>query len=162
MEENDDSGFTIPPPDFTQGDYSTPYDQRAAMTLKLIKNKLDSTLLPLNIKTTIYTDMGELVNNSSMTNISIGQIKEFLGDFDLIWMNYETFVNRSYRKELNYIKSIIRTIFKQNLNKSKDSMLLRLVFEDHHRYEVRQKHEKVDEKVSRWKDRFKKKSKEIE
>ena len=104
--------------------------------------------------------MGELVNNSSMTNISIGQIKEFLGDFDYIWMTYETFINRAHRKELNYIKSIIRTIFKQNLNKSKDSTLLRLVFEDRHRYEVKQQQEKVDEKVGRWRDKFKKREKQ--
>ena len=61
---------------------------------------------------------------------------------------------------LNYIKSIIRTIFKQNLNKSKDSTLLRLVFEDRHRYEVKQQQEKVDEKVGRWRDKFKKREKQ--
>ena len=39
-------------------------------------------------------------------------------------------------------------------------MLLRLVFEDRHRYEVKQQSEKVDEKVGRWRDKFKKKPKE--
>jgi len=148
MVENEDD-FVIPPPDFSQGDYHTPYDQRAAMTLKLIKNKLDSSLLPPNVKSTIYNDMGELVNNSSMTNITLGQIKEFLGDFDYIWMTYETFINRIYRKELNYIKSVIRTIYKQNLNKSKDGFYPSLVFEQRYKYEVKQEKIEPEEKVRR-------------
>ena len=146
--ENDD--FEIPPPDFSQGDYQTPFDQRAAMTLKLIKTKLDSTLLPPKVKSTIYNDMTELVNNSSMTNISLGQVKEFLGDFDYIWMTYETFINRIYRKELNYIKSIIRTIFKQNLNKSKEGFYSSLVFEQRYKYDIKQEKAQPEEKVRRF------------
>ena len=145
----DDDGFVLPPPDFTQGDYATPYDQRAAMTLKLIKNKLDSSLLPDNIKKHIYNDMIELVNNASMTNITLGQIREFLGNFDEIWMRYKTFVNRSYRKELNYIEPTIRTMFKMNLNKSKGGFYPSLVFEQRYRYDIRQQKESPEEKATR-------------
>lgn len=156
----DEDDFDIPAPDFTQGDYHTPYDQRAAMTLKLIKNKLDSSLLPDDVKKTIYNDMGELVNNSSMTNITIGQIQEFLGDFDYIWMTYETFINRAYRKELNYIKSLIRTMFKQNLNKSKEGFYSSLVFEQRYRYDIKQQRETGEEKVKKWFGKNKKKDDE--
>ena len=152
-----DDDFEIPPPDFSRGDYQTPYDHRAAMTLKLIKNKLDSTLLPDKIKHTIYNDMSELINNSSMTNISRGQIKEFLGDFDFIWMTYTTYINRIYRKEINYIRELIRTIFKQNLNKSKDGFYPSLVFEQRYKYDISQKREEPEEKVRKF---FKKKPKE--
>jgi len=160
MAENNDDGFVIPPPDFSTGDYQTPYDHRAAMTLKLIKNKLDSTLLPDDIKKTIYNDMGELVNNSSMTNITRGQIKEFLGDYDLIWMFYTTFINRIYRKELNYIREVIRTIFKQNLNKSKDGFYPSLVFEQRYHYDISQKKSEPEERIKRWKKKFRKEPKE--
>jgi len=168
MEERE-GDWVIPPPDFSQGDYGTPYDQRAAMTLKLIKNKLDSSLLPPDIKSTIYNDMGELVNNASMTNITIGQIREFLGDFDLLWMNYKAFINRAYRKELNYIRAYrkelnyieasIRTFFKMNLNKSKEGFYPSLVFEQRYRYDIKQQKEPAEERVKKW---FKGKPKVVE
>ncbi len=151
--------FTFTPPDLSGEGYQIPVDQRAAMTLKLIKHKIDTALLPDEVKKRIYNDMNILVNNASMTNISIGQVKEFLGDFDYIWMSYTVYINRTYRKELSYIKPSIRTIFKQNLNKSKDGFYSSLVFEQRYKYDIKQQKEPTEERVRGW---FHKKPKNVE
>jgi len=141
--------INIPDPQLIPEQYEPPSNQNALMILRLIKNKLESTLLPDDIKKHIMSDMTELVNNASMTNISISQVQEFLGDFDYIWMTYETFVNRSFRRELNYIKPSIRTIFKQNLNKSKGGFYPSLVFEQRYKYDIKQQRETPEEKTKR-------------
>ena len=149
----------IPDPQLIPEQYEPPSSQNALMILRLIKNKIDSTLLPKDIKQHVMDMMAEFINNASMTNISINQVPEFLGDFDYICMTYTTFVNRRYRKELNYLLPSLRMILKMNLNKSKDGLYPKLVFEQ--RYRIEQHKETEEEKNRRWWGKTKPEKKQV-
>lgn len=116
-----DEGFTFDPPTMdTDTNYGfIPPNQEAAWMLHLIKVKIENTNLPDDVKKTILTDMEPYINNASMTNITQGQVREFLGGYKEIWMKYYIFINKKkYKQELTYLETRIREILIQNLNKS--------------------------------------------
>jgi len=134
--------FTIPPPEFNDSDRSDgffPPSPHAAWILKLIQIQLSKSTIPDEMKDDIIMDMEVYVNNASMTNITQGQVKEFLGGFKELWMKYRIFkFRKKYWASLNVLETRIREIFIQNLNKSIDGFQPELVFVQKHDYDVRQ------------------------
>ena len=135
--------FTIPPPDFENhygesGPYMPP-TAHAAWILRLIQIQLAKSDLPDEMKKEIIDDMEVYVNNASMTNITQGQVKEFIGGFKELFMKYRVFkFRKKYWRELNVIETRIREIFIQNLNKSIGGFQPELVFVQKHDYNMRQ------------------------
>ena len=137
--------FTIPPPEFGQESGGMNYDgmmaptAHAAWILKLIQVQLSKADIPAGMKRVIMDDMEVYVNNASMTNITQGQVREFLGGFKELFMKYRIFqFRKKYWKELNVVETRIRELFVMNLNKSINGFQPELVFIQKHDYDVRQ------------------------
>jgi len=140
-------GSEIVSPDFTDDGGSYPFvptSQDAAMILELIRVRIKDTKLPTDIQTRILHDMEGYINNMSMTNITQGQVNEFLGGYKEIWMKYRIFeFRKKYWKELNTLETRIREIFIQNCNKSINGLLIDRVFIRKHDYDVKQSNKSV-------------------
>lgn len=153
MTVDEQHGFSIEPPDFEQQTERSglfPPSQDAAWMLQLIKLQLDKTSLPDDIKQSLLLDLGPYIDNAGMSNMTRGEVKMFLGEFEELWMKYKIFVYRKkFKKELNYIKTYVRTLLMQNYNKAIEGWQGNHVFERHTRqeYKIRQTQEDVSEKI---------------
>ena len=70
------------------------------------------------------------IDCAGMTNITKGQVLEFLGGYMELWLRYRIFkVSKKYVPELNYVMAYLREIFLMTLNKSVDGWQGNHVFE---------------------------------
>ena len=141
----DDYGFSVLPPDIQQMEKAKyldgghfPPNAEAAWMLQLIQINLDKLSLPDDIKKSFIQDITPYIVNASMTKMTRGEVKLFLGEFEELWMKYKIFIFRKkFVKELNYIKTLIRGFLMQNYNKSIDGWQGDHVFERKSEYRVR-------------------------
>jgi len=143
--------FTIPPPEFEEKREETlqlPMNEQSAIVAKMIEAKITSTQLPDELKHRLISDMNVLVYNAATTNVTLGHIRLFLYKFEKLWMKSYIFVyGKKHRKTLVYLKDTIRTLYEQNLLKSYDFGMAKLIFEDRKRYDVTQRNIPVAEKM---------------
>ncbi len=139
--------YTIQPPDpemlekmdRSSDDGLFPPNAEAAWMLQLIQINLDKTKLPDDIKDRIVSDMTPLITNASMTKMSRGEVRLFLGMFEEQWMKFKIFVFRKkFARELSYAKSLLMTLFMQNYNKSIEGWQGDHVFERKTEYKIKQ------------------------
>ena len=115
--------YNNPPPEFgvqydTQNSYFPP-NPDAAWILQLIKLKIGKTNLPDKIKDKLIDDITPYIENASMTKMTRGEVRLFLGEFEELWMKFNIYVHRDrYKKEMSYLKTYIRGLLMQNYNKS--------------------------------------------
>lgn len=141
MPEDD---FVFKPPRYEggQGGFMPP-NAHAAWMLKLIK--LD---LPEEIKEELRIDMVSYLDNASMTKITKGQVREFIGGFDELWLRYRTFkVRKKYAPELNYFMGYLKEQFILNLNKSVMGWQGDHVFEQKTTYDIKQTRKDIAERL---------------
>jgi len=154
--DEDDNPFAFSPPDYDnhqQGASFMPPNAEAAWMLQLIKIrvKIDKSSLPVDIKQSLADDISMYLENASMTNISMGQILEFIHGFDELWMRYKIFrVKKKYVPELNYLMTFFKEMLVMNLNKSKEGWQGNHVFERHVRYDVKQTHKDISERLKKF------------
>ena len=116
-----------------------PRNAEAAWMLQLIKINLEKTSLPDDIKQSFLNDITPYITNASMTKLTRGEVKLFLGEFEELWMKYKIFVFRKkFTKELSYVKTLIRGFLMQNYNKSIDGWQGDHVFERKMEYKIKQ------------------------
>jgi len=145
----EDEDFVFKPPRYQggQGGFMPP-NAHAAWMLQLIKLKLDSTSLPEDIKNDILLDMGPYLDNASMTKITRGQVREFLGGFNELWLRYRIFkVKKKYAPQLNYVMAYLRELLIMNLNKSVEGWQGDHVFEQKTTYDIKQTRKDIAEKM---------------
>jgi len=145
----DDKNFMFKPPDYgRQSAGFFPPDAHAAWILQLIKIKLDNTNLPDEIKKDLLLDMTPYLDNASMTKISKGQVREFLGGYNELWLRYRVFkCRKKYVKELNYVMAYVRELLVMNLNKSVEGWQGDHVFEQKTSYDVKQTRKDITERI---------------
>jgi len=142
MSEGEDFVFKPPRYEGGQGGFMPP-NAHAAWMLKLIK--LD---LPEEIKQELKVDMASYLDNASMTKITKGQVREFIGGFDEIWLRYRTFkVRKKYVPELNYFMGYLKEQFILNLNKSVLGWQGDHVFESKTTYDIKQTRKDIADKI---------------
>jgi len=136
--------FLFKPPRYQDGQGGfMPPNAHAAWMLKLIK--LD---LPEEIKQELKIDMVSYLDNASMTKITKGQVREFIGGFDEIWLRYRIFkVTKKYAPELNYFMGYLKEQFILNLNKSVMGWQGDHVFESKTSYDIKQTRKDIAEKL---------------
>ena len=146
---NDD--FMFNPPHYSEhNQYGSflPANAHAAWMLQLIKIKLENTNLPEDIKKDLIADMMPYLDNASMTNITKGQVREFIGGFNELWLRYRIFkVKKKYAPQLNYVMAYIRELLVMNLNKSVTGWQGNHVFESKTTYDIRQTRKDVADKL---------------
>ena len=150
MSEGDD--FLFKPPEYKAQGYGTgsfmPPNAHAAWMLQLIKIKLDRTNLPDEIKQDLLLDMAPYLDNASMTKITKGQVREFLGGYNELWLRYRIFkCKKKYAPQLNYVMAYIRELLVMNLNKSVEGWQGDHVFEQKTTYDVRQTRKDISERL---------------
>jgi len=147
MPEEDD--YTFKPPSYSaQSSSFMPPNAHAAWMLQLIKLKLDATSLPEEIKNDLIVDMIPYLDNASMTSISKGQVREFIGGFNELWLRYRIFkCKKKYAPQLNYVMAYLRELLILNLNKSVLGWQGNHVFEQHTTYNVSQTRKDLTEKI---------------
>lgn len=145
----EESNFLFQPPKYnTQQTGFMPPNAHAAWMLQLIKLKLDNTSLPEEIKKDLLVDMMPYLDNASMTNISKGQVREFIGGFNELWMRYRVYkCNKKYAPQLNYVMAYLRELLILNLNKSVTGWQGNHVFESHTTYDVKQTRKDITERL---------------
>lgn len=131
-EPQQDAEFKMAPPEY--GDQSGPGFMPAgadmAWLLSIIKLNLNNTSLPDGIKKSLLADMVPYIDCAGMTNISKGQVLEFLGGFQELWLRYRIYkVTKKYVPELNYVMAYLREILLMTLNRSVDGWQGNHVFE---------------------------------
>lgn len=161
--------YNIQPPDLDEMDKaaddsrgSYPLSGDAAWMLQLIQINLDRTDIPSDIKKSFINDITPYITNASMTKMTRGEVRLFLGEFEELWMKYKIFVFRKkFTKELSYVKTLIRGFLMQNYNKSIEGWQGDHVFERKIDYKIKQTQQVQDfgEKV---KGIFHKKNKNVE
>ena len=145
----EESEYFFKPPEYSsQQNAFMPPNAHAAWMLQLIKLKLDATSLPKEIKNDLIVDMMPYLDNSSMTNISKGQVREFLGGFNELWLRYRIFkCKKKYAPQLNYVMAYVRELLVMNLNKSVTGWQGNHVFEQKTTYDVKQTRKDITEKL---------------
>jgi hypothetical protein len=141
--------FLFKPPQYSgQQSGFIPPNAHAAWMLQLIKIKLENTNLPEEIKTDLLVDMMPYLDNASMTKITKGQVREFLGGYNELWLRYRIFkCKKKYTPQLNYVMAYIRELLVMNLNKSVMGWQGDHVFEQKTTYDVRQTRKDLTEKL---------------
>jgi len=141
--------YFFQPPEFNEAPaMSMPPSAHAAWMLQLIETKLNKTNLPEDIKNDLIDDMVPLLNNAGMTKISLGQVKEFIGGFNELWLRYRIFkVRKKHIPQFNYIMPLIREHLIMNLNKSVEGWQGDHVFEQKTTYDVTQTQKSFVDKV---------------
>jgi len=161
MPEGEDFVFKPPRYEAGQGGFMPP-NAHAAWMLQLIKLKLDNTSLPEDIKNDILLDIGPYLDNASMTKITRGQVREFLGGFNELWLRYRIFkVKKKYAPQLNYVMAYLRELLIMNLNKSVDGWQGDHVFEQKTTYDIKQTRKDIAEKMKGLLGGKKQKSEEV-
>ena len=146
MPEND---FLFKPPKYDGNTAGfMPPNAHAAWILQLIKIKLDNTNLPEEIKQDLLLDMTPYLDNASMTKITKGQVREFLGGFNELWLRYRVFkCKKKYAPQLNYVMAYVRELLVMNLNKSVEGWQGDHVFEQKTTYDVKQTRKDLTERL---------------
>jgi hypothetical protein len=132
QQQTQDSEFRNMPPEFgdNTGPGFMPPGADMAWLLSIIKLNLNNTSLPDGIKKSLLADMVPYIDCAGMTNITKGQVLEFLGGFEELWLRYRIFkVKKKYVPELNYVMAYLREILLMTLNKSIDGWQGNHVFE---------------------------------
>lgn len=150
--END---FTIPPPDTdeTSGYHQyIPNNMDLAWKQKLIeiRHNVEKTTLPVHLKEQIKSYIDGILTNSGMTNISSGQILEFLLDWDNKMHVMKIMHPDIDTPEFQDFKRSIRMELKLQLNKSKLGWQGNHAFETHVKQDLRQRHENFTERIGGW------------
>jgi len=148
---DDVDDFQFQPPEHTDtnmgGGWYPPFAEYAWI-LELIKLKLDNTSLPDEIKNDLVADMVPYINNASMTKISTGQVREFIGGFNEIMHRFRIYkVKKKYVPEYNYVWAYLRELLIMNLNKSREGWQGDHVFERKTTYDVKQTRKDLTEQV---------------
>lgn len=159
--------YSIQPPDLEEMDKAVesqgffPPNAEAAWMLQLIQIKLDKTDIPEGIKKSFINDITPYITNASMTKMTRGEVRLFLGEFEELWMKYKIFVFRKkFTRELSYVKTLIRGFLMQNYNKSIDGWQGDHVFERKMEYKIKQtQRQDFGEKIKGF---FHKKEKHVE
>ena len=160
--------YNIQPPDLDdmnkvdEAHGSYPLSGDSAWMLQLIQINLDRTDIPDEIKKSFINDITPYITNASMTKMTRGEVRLFLGEFEELWMKYKIFVFRKkFTKELSYVKTLIRGFLMQNYNKSIDGWQGDHVFERKIDYKIKQT-QQVEDLGEKVKGFFHKKSKNVE
>lgn len=161
--------YDVPLPDLDDLDKTStaqqgvyPINAEAAWMLQLIQVNLDKTKLPDEIKNRIVSDMTPLITNASMTKMTRGEVRLFLGMFEEQWMKYKIYVFRKkFARELAYAKTLLMTLFMQNYNKSIEGWQGDHVFERKIDYKIKQT-QQVEDFGDKVKGFFHKKQKNVE
>lgn len=149
----DDYGYTTQPPELdnvvkSQSQDFFPPNADVAWMLKLIEVELDDTSLPEDIKKTMAKDMSIYITTAGMTNITKGQVMEFINGFKEVWYRYIIFkVKKKYRPELYYAFGLLREILIMNLNKSVTGWQGDHVYERRQTVDVTQKRGELSNRV---------------
>ena len=147
----EDKDFMFPSPKYMGGQQGSfmPPNAHAAWMLQLIQIKLSNTNLPEEIKKDLLADMAPYLDNASMTNISKGQVQEFIGGFDELWLRYRIFkVSKKYKPQLNYVMTYIKELLIMNLNKSVSGWQGNHVFESKTTYDIKQTRKDIADKIT--------------
>jgi len=154
LNEEENRGYNNPPPSmmgYSDNSYF-PMNADAAWILQLIQLKIGKANLPDSIKTKLIDDVTPYIVNASMTKVTRGEVKLFLGEYEELWMKFNIFIHRErYRKELSYLKTYIRGLLMQNYNKSIDGWQGDHVFERKSTERISQEYE---DKSDRMRSRF--------
>lgn len=165
-----DYDYVTPPPDIEQITKSQsqdffPQNVDVAWMLKLIETHLDDTSLPDDIKKSMAKDMSIYITTAGMTNITKGQVMEFVNGFKEVWYRYIIFkIKKKYRPELYYAFGFIRELLIMNLNKSVTGWQGDHVYERRTVMDVTQRRKDVADKVKGFffKKRVSKTTEEVE
>lgn len=148
-----DYDYVNEPPDFEHSVKSEsqdffPPNADVAWMLKLIEIQLEDTSLPDDIKKTMAKDMSIYITTAGMTNITKGQVMEFVNGFKEVWYRYIIFkIKKKYRPELYYAFGFIRELLILNLNKSVTGWQGDHVYERRQTYDITQKRKDISDKV---------------
>jgi hypothetical protein len=142
----------INPEQFDNEPQSTPYgvpsDANAAMILELIQVRLDEANITETFKRELLTFMRPYLNIAAMTNISRGQVMEFILGYNKLWTKYRIFVHRDkFDADVSYLKDWILEIFVLQLNRSIEGWQGDRVFEKRSVYDVKQKSETRSDRI---------------
>jgi hypothetical protein len=149
----DEYEYVSQPPEFenlvkSQSQDFFPPNADIAWMMKLIETKLDDTSLPEDIKKSMATDMSIYITTAGMTNITKGQVMEFVNGFKEVWYRYVIFkIKKKYRPELYYAFGLLRELLIMNLNKSVTGWQGDHVFEKRTTYDILQKRKDITDKV---------------
>lgn len=142
------------------GIINVPPDANAAMILELIQIRLDEASISENFKKELITFMKPYLNVAAMTNISRGQVMEFILGYQKLWTKYRIYVHKNrFDANLNYLKDWILELFVMQLNRSIEGWQGDRVFEKRSVYDVKQRHETSSDRV---RGIFKRKDKNVE
>lgn len=147
---SEEETYSMPPPSYqTMGDHSYfPMNADAAWILQLIQFKIGKANLPEDLKEKLIDDVTPYIVNASMTKVTRGEVKLFLGEYEELWMKFNIFIHRDrYRKELSYLKTYIRGLLMQNYNKSIDGWQGDHVFERKSTERISQEYEDKSERM---------------
>ena len=163
--EDDDFDVPLPEHDYSPVDSYIPSTEDIAFKVKLIQiiHNLEKIEIDKDLKNEIICFIDPILTSASLTNISPIQIREFLREWDLKMITIKIDYPDSVTREFFRVMRNIRIQLKLQLNMAKMGWRGDHAFETHTkaRYDVRQQQEQVN-KVERWKNRFKKRTDEME
>ena len=147
MEEETPLGLDLPP-------MNEDYTSNAIVTWKQklveIHHLVEKVDLPEKLKNQVRFNIDQILTNAGMTNISKGQILEFLLDWDNK-MHVMKIMNPDIdTPEFHDFKRAIRMELKIQLNKSKEGWQGNHAFETHVKQDVRHRQENMVEKVGKF------------
>lgn len=118
------------------------YNRNWAAVIQLIQIRIQDTPIDEDTKKYLLKYIVPYVNLAGFTYIEKTQIVEFMIGYEILWNKYRIYMNPSNDPELVFLKSWIKEMFLLMINKSKEGMQLREVFETKSTYDIQQK--KVD------------------
>jgi len=155
----DEEQFSNRPPEWNEETRYLSTDPNNAWKQKLIEihHYVDKTALPQALKDQIKMCVDQILTNAGMTNISNGQILEFLQDWDNKMHVLKIMQPEIDGVEFQDFKRSIRMELKLQLNKSKEGWQGDHAFETHVKQDLTQRNETTVQKVGRIFGRRKKK-----
>jgi len=139
--------YLFKPPTILKEQYIPPTADIAWMQ-KLIEVNIEETKLPDDLKKKFEKQISMYLTTAGMTNLTKGQINEFVSGFTDVWLRFLTFnVKKKYRPELSYLEAYLRELFILNLNKSIGGWQGNHVFEKKITYDVTEKRKDLSEKI---------------
>jgi len=128
-----------------------PPTAEAAWLLELIQVRLDSAGISKKFKMELLMLMAPYLNLSGMSNISRGQVIEFIMGYDKIWTKYRIYMNPDkFDADLIFLKDWIKEMFVLMLNKSIEGWQGNNLFIRRSTYDIKQKREDMGEKAKRF------------
>jgi len=154
-----DEGFANEPPEWGEETRYISTDPNNAWKQKLIEihHYVDKTNIPQALKDQIKLCVDQILTNAGMTNITKGQILEFLQDWDNKMHVLKVMNPEIDGPEFQDFKRSIRLELKLQLNKSKEGWQGDHAFETHIKQDLKQRHETTVQKVGRFFGRRKRK-----